>query len=200
MFYLHIFVYVLSSCRIDFTVSGKNCLIKLPSLTVTRVHSARSWTIIRGVYIKKIWRCPWCNGYRRRKWTRRHEFKSWSRLIAFHIALIPLGKVWIQLFSLQLRVNSRTDWFFSLGEATSLENSEFKLRLKIDLVSYPARAEGLVNMIRGVCIWQKRCHLCMYIQHTSINNTYKLVMYMQISHLFCNIHTPDDVTRSGRKH
>ena len=38
-------------------------------------------------------RCLWCNGYRRRKWTRRHEFKSWTRLIAFHIALIPLGKV-----------------------------------------------------------------------------------------------------------
>ena len=46
-------------------------------------------------------RCPWCNSYRRRKWTRWHEFKSWTRLIAFHIALIPLGKVWIQLFSLQ---------------------------------------------------------------------------------------------------
>ena len=55
-------------------------------------------------------RCPWYNGYRRRKLTRRHEFKSWTRLIAFHIALIPLGKVWIQLFSLQLWVNSRTDW------------------------------------------------------------------------------------------
>ena len=54
-------------------------------------------------------RCPWCNCYRRRKWTRRHEFKSWTRLIAFHIALIPLGKVWIRLFSLQLWVNSRTD-------------------------------------------------------------------------------------------
>ena len=52
----------------------------------------------------------WCNGYRRRKWTRRQEFKSWTRLIAFHIALIPLGKVWIQLFSLQQWVNSRTDW------------------------------------------------------------------------------------------
>ena len=38
-------------------------------------------------------RCPWCNGYRRRKWTRQHEFKTWTRLIAFHIALIPLGKV-----------------------------------------------------------------------------------------------------------
>ena len=38
--------------------------------------------------------------------------------------------------------------FFSLGEEK--ENSEFKpvkLRLKIDLVSYPARAEGLVNRI-----------------------------------------------------
>ena len=50
--------------------------------------------------IISVLRCSWCNGYRRRKWTRRHEFKSWTRLIAFHIALIPLGKVWIQLFSL----------------------------------------------------------------------------------------------------
>ena len=37
------------------------------------------------------WKCPWCNGYRRRKWTRRHEFKFWTRLIVFHIALILLG-------------------------------------------------------------------------------------------------------------
>ena len=41
-------------------------------------------------------------------------------LIAFHIALIPLGKVWVQLFSLQLWVNSRQTRFFSLGKATSL--------------------------------------------------------------------------------
>ena len=33
------------------------------------------------------------NGYRRRRWTGRHEFKSWTRLIAFHTALIPFGKV-----------------------------------------------------------------------------------------------------------
>ena len=59
-------------------------------------------------------RCPWCNCHRRRKWTRRHEFKSWTRLIVFHIALIPLGKVWIQLFSFQLWVNSRTDWVLQL--------------------------------------------------------------------------------------
>ena len=52
----------------------------------------------------------WCNGYSRREWTRWHEFKSWIALITFHIALIPSGNVWIQLFSLQLWVNSRTDW------------------------------------------------------------------------------------------
>ena len=62
------------------------------------------------VWNKTVYWCPWCNGYRRRKWTRRHEFKSWTRLIAFHIALIPLGNVWIQLVCLQLWVNSRVDW------------------------------------------------------------------------------------------
>ena len=57
--------------------------------------------------IKRKKKCPWCNGYRRRKWRRRHEFTSWTRLIEFHIALIHLGKVWIQLFSLQIWLNSR---------------------------------------------------------------------------------------------
>ena len=89
----------------------------------------------------------WCNGYRRRKWTRRHEFKSWTRLIAFHIALIPLGKVWIQLFSLELWVNSRTDWVLQPWLDNKSRKTEFKpvkLHLKkLDLVSYPARAEGL---------------------------------------------------------
>ena len=37
-------------------------------------------------------RCLWCNGYRRWKWTQQHEFKSLTRLIAFHIALNTLGK------------------------------------------------------------------------------------------------------------
>ena len=67
-----------------------------------RNHStSKQWVIIDT--------CPWCNGYCHRIWTRRYEFNSWIRLIAFHIALIPLGKVWIQLFSLQLWVNIRTD-------------------------------------------------------------------------------------------
>ena len=60
--------------------------------------------------LKVQWRCLWCNGYRRRKWTRRHKFKSWTRLITFNIALIPLWKVWIQLFSFQLWLNSNAYW------------------------------------------------------------------------------------------
>ena len=45
--------------------------------------------------------------------------------------------------------------FFSLGEVTSVgegnsESKPVKLRLKIDLVLYPARAEGLVNIVKGV--------------------------------------------------
>ena len=87
-------------------------------------------------------RCPWCNGYRHRKWIRWHEFKSWTRLIAFHIVLIPLGKVWIQLFSLQLGVNT--------------EFKPVKLRLQIDLVSYPARAEGVLK---------RRCPWCNGYRH-----------------------------------
>ena len=50
-------------------------------------------------------RCPWCNGHRLRKWARRHVFKSWTILIASYVALIPLEKVRIQLFSLQLWLN-----------------------------------------------------------------------------------------------
>ena len=28
------------------------------------------------MYMYIVWRCPWSNGYRRRKWIRQHEFKS----------------------------------------------------------------------------------------------------------------------------
>ena len=103
-------------------------------------------------------KCQWCNGYRRRKWTWRHKFISWTRLIAFHKALIPLGKVWIQLFSLQLWVNSKTDrvlqpWWGNSSRRRKTEFKPVKLRLKIDLVLYPARAEGLVNRIIIIIIF-----------------------------------------------
>ena len=86
------------------------------SVTYVIELSQITWCVYFIVFAMKTYnlenlfrKCPSCNGYRRRKWTRRLEFKSWTRLIAFHIILIPLGKVWIQLFSLQLWVNSRID-------------------------------------------------------------------------------------------
>ena len=35
----------------------------------------KEYIIIIIILIIIIWRCLWCNGYRRRKWTRWHEFK-----------------------------------------------------------------------------------------------------------------------------
>ena len=50
-----------------------------------------------------------CNSYFQRKWNWWPEFKSWTKLFAFAIVLIPTVTVSIQLFSSQLWVNSRTD-------------------------------------------------------------------------------------------
>ena len=84
------------------------------------------------------------------RWIRRPKFKTWMRLITFHIVLIHLKKVWIQLFSLQLWINSKTDWIFEIlvrQPVLEKENTEFKtvkFRLRIDLVSHPDR-EKLEN-------------------------------------------------------
>ena len=71
------------------------------------------------IYIYIIWQSRY-NDYQGKKWTWRPVFKSWKVLFAFHTALIILGKAWIRLFSLQLWGNSRADWHFNLGMATSL--------------------------------------------------------------------------------
>ena len=43
--------------------------------------------------INHYWRCPWCNRYRHRMWTRRYEFNSFnSRLIVFSHSTNTLGK------------------------------------------------------------------------------------------------------------
>ena len=51
----------------------------------------------------------WCDSYCRKKWTQRTAIKPRMRLIVFHMALVPLRNVWIQLFSLQLWIHSRVD-------------------------------------------------------------------------------------------
>ena len=46
-----------------------------------------------------------------KKWTNWHGFKSWTRMIAFHIALTPVGKIYIELFTIQLL----SKWLGKLG-------------------------------------------------------------------------------------
>ena len=101
----------ISSYGLHLMLNSKFVACTLPvSVDVqTYQHTTKPQSLFYLVYYLHIQRCPWCNCYRRRKLTRRHGFKSWTRLIAFHIALIPLGKVWIQLFSIQLWANSRAD-------------------------------------------------------------------------------------------
>ena len=57
-------------------------------------ESTLTWRAYMYIYVC-VWACVcvcvWCNGYRRRKWTRRPEFKSWTRLITFH-STNTLGK------------------------------------------------------------------------------------------------------------
>ena len=38
------------------------------------------------------WRFWKRNGYRRKKWNLYHEFKSWTRMLAFHSMVMPLAK------------------------------------------------------------------------------------------------------------
>ena len=105
-------------------------------LSARQIHSTYSNTLVpnwvlhllrRGMMIQKnyspmfyhiyeLWHslfvfrvCFWSNSYRLRKLTREHEFKSWMRMFAFYLALITLGKICIQFFSLLLRINSTVD-------------------------------------------------------------------------------------------
>ena len=64
----------------------------------------------------------WCNGYHRRKWTCQPDFKSWTKLFAFQIVLIPsilppsIGKIVGQT------------GFFNLGMANSLRKGKLHIK------------------------------------------------------------------------
>ena len=64
------------------------------------------------------------NDYHRMKWTRRTKFKSLRGLFGFHIAIIPLAKVWIQkflyhsLYHFFFTYHIQTFFFFTHGTRT----------------------------------------------------------------------------------
>ena len=93
---------------------GQNGIFSFDIATNQEIKTSWNWLCpqqrnraIHTVLIK--WRCSWCNGYHCRKWTQRPEFKSWTNLFAFHIMLVPLVKVCIQLSFFQIWVNSMAD-------------------------------------------------------------------------------------------
>ena len=53
---------------------------------------------------------------------------TWTRLLAFYMALIPSKKLQIKLFSLQLRVNSKQTELFHLGMTCSLEEGNLYIQ------------------------------------------------------------------------
>ena len=65
-----------------------------------------------------------------RKWTLLSEFKSSTKLLAFHILPLPLGMICIQVFSLQLSINSKENGFFKLGMTTNLGKGKLSNEFK----------------------------------------------------------------------
>ena len=68
--------------------------------------------------------CFWsqCRG----KWNRILDFKSWTRLLAFHIVLISLGKTGIEVFSFQLWIKKQTGlspWYSNRSRRRKFSNS-----------------------------------------------------------------------------
>ena len=128
---------------VRFAIGNKNhlhheCLLLLLLHTHTRTHYpslflSLSLSLSLYIYIY-IRRRSWLNVSRRRKWIQRPQFRALTKPFAFQIALILLGKVWIELFSLQWRVNSRADWFLNLGGATGLEEEKLYIQICLSLL------------------------------------------------------------------
>ena len=75
--------------------------------------------------IRRRW---WCNIYCHWTWIRQIQFKSWKPLVAFHVALIPLGKVWIQLSTSSYWKIVGQNGLFNLGKANGLEDGKLEIQ------------------------------------------------------------------------
>ena len=99
---------------------------------------------------------------RKRTWW--PEFKSWTMLIAFHIAPIPLGKVWIHLFSFHLWVNGSADWALSPWYCSERWN-ESPCDLKCPLQFLPLDVwEGKICLLsEPEFMWKKVSYWVMHV-------------------------------------
>ena len=93
---------------------------------ILQPHLTRPWD---------IWSYSCSNGYCHRKWTWKNYLKFWTRLFAFHIALIFSNLVW---------------------EKENFKFQPVKLHLKINLISRPAHVEGLGDYMYELVCWFQR--------------------------------------------
>ena len=97
-------IYIIPVIR---SINGREREISALTKSETQTPSFRIWTkVAESIFYDQGWfleecdqtgnlyiaMCLWCSRYRRRKWTQRHEFKSWMRLIAFSHSTNTLGK------------------------------------------------------------------------------------------------------------
>ena len=86
------------------------------STTMRKRHGSETKEDILSMSFNSHWRYSELlalrNSYHCRKWTRRPEFKTWTRLFAFPVVLMPLGKSMNQshLVSAVYILNSMADW------------------------------------------------------------------------------------------
>ena len=108
------------------------------------------------------------------KWTWQLEFKTWTRLFEFHIALIQLGMVCIQLFSLQL---------LNCGMATGLGEAKHRIRtclatFEIELMLHLACVEGFINKyIHTHTHTHTHTYIYIYIYKYRATNFYKKLIF-----------------------
>ena len=100
---------LISLCNLSYILSKVDniCWEELAQIWEQYSIQGKIWFLF---WVKQnIGRCLWYKGYWHKKLIQPLEFKSWMRLVAIYIALIHMRKVWIQLYSLQLWVNSRAE-------------------------------------------------------------------------------------------
>ena len=90
--YIYIYIYIPRN------YSARHLLELWALLDDSNILSKQHETSYIGLHGTGAWMWSWCSGYRRRKWTRWPELKSWMKPFTFHIALILWIKVWIQQF------------------------------------------------------------------------------------------------------
>ena len=90
-----------------------------------------------------------CKDYHRRKWRQRHEFKFLDEAVAFRIALTLLGKVWIQLFLLDINLKTSMISIDTAAETGHWLNKNNRKHLLAKVNRTQAFSADVLHKLRG---------------------------------------------------